>query len=64
MWTNETIFSKGDLSESLDSEKYREFIVKEYADDYRARREHVKLMIERLQAEYTMLDDWFKEGTC
>ena len=63
MWVNETIFSHGDLCESLDSEKYREFIVKEYDDDYRARREHVKLMIERLQAEYKMLDDWFKEGT-
>lgn len=56
MWTNETIFSLGDISNGIESEAYRNFVQTEYEYGYVDRLEHVKLMIERLQAEKTMIE--------
>lgn len=54
MWTNETIFSLGDLSRT---DEYSEFIDSEYDGDRSVRLEHVNHMIERLQAEKEMLEE-------
>lgn len=54
MWTDETIFSLGDLSRT---EEYSEFIDREYDGDRSVRLEHVKNMISRLQAEKEMLEE-------
>lgn len=48
MWSNETIFSKGDL---MDDELYDTFIGREYQGNYADRYAHVNLMIDRLSAE-------------
>lgn len=54
MWTNETIFSLGDLSRT---DEYSEFIKREYDGIPSERLEHVNHMIERLQAEKEMLEE-------
>lgn len=54
MWTDETIFSLGDLSRT---EEYSEFIDREYDGMRSERLEHVKNMISRLQAEKEMLEE-------
>ena len=56
MWVDERIFSKGDLSEGVKGERYSEYINYEYADNLKERLEHVEQMIDRLQAEKTMLE--------
>lgn len=61
MWVDERIFSKGDLSEGVKGEQYSEYISYEYADNLEERLEHVKQMIDRLQAEQTMLEEHFKK---
>ncbi len=61
MWVDERIFSKGDLSEGVKGERYSEYINYEYADNLEERLEHVKQMIDRLQAEQTMLEEHFKK---
>ena len=48
MWTNETIFSEGDL---CDEELYEQFIEKEYQGVYSDRINHIENMITRLRAE-------------
>lgn len=48
MWTNETIFSEGDL---CDDELYDQFIENEYQGIYSDRITHIESMIKRLQAE-------------
>ena len=53
MWTNETIFSEGDL---CNADEYEQFINDEYQGKRSDRLEHVKNMIERLQAEKEMLE--------
>ena len=53
MWTNETIFSEGDLNR----EEYEVFIEQEYEGSYQERLEHVENMLQRLQAEKNMLED-------
>ena len=50
MWKNETIFSIGDLSGTMEKE-YNEFIDNEYDGDLNARLEHVEEMIKRLEFE-------------
>lgn len=59
MWTDEIIFSLGDLS--YDEESYEEFIEKEYQGDYMERLEHVEHMIARLQVELMKLKEKLKE---
>lgn len=59
MWVDERIFSKGDLSEGVKGDEYSEYISYEYADNLKERLEHVEQMIERLQAERTMLQEYF-----
>lgn len=54
MWVNETIFSEGDL---MNTEEYDNFISDEYQGDRSERLEHVKNMIDRLQAEKKMLEE-------
>lgn len=56
MWVDERIFSKGDLSNGVKGEQYSEYISYEYADNFAERLEHVKQMIDRLQAEQDMLE--------
>ena len=53
MWTNETIFSEGDL---CDDELYEQFIEKEYQGNYSDRIAHIDNMINRLQAEQETLE--------
>lgn len=50
MWTNETIFSLGDLSFG-DEQLYTEFIQREYNGDYSERLYHIERAIARLQFE-------------
>ena len=52
MWTNETIFSEGDL---CDEELYEQFIEKEYQGVYSDRINHIENMITRLRAEQETL---------
>ena len=52
MWTNETIFSEGDLCEE---ELYEQFIEKEYQGIYSDRINHIENMITRLRAEQETL---------
>ena len=54
MWVNETIFSEGDL---MNTEEYDSFISDEYQGERSERLEHVKNMIDRLQAEKKMLEE-------
>ena len=54
MWGNEIIFSLGDLSKT---DEYAEFIEREYDGKRSERLEHIKYMIERLQAEKEMLEE-------
>lgn len=53
MWTNETIFSEGDL---CDEELYEQFIEKEYQGVYSDRINHIENMITRLRAEQETLE--------
>jgi hypothetical protein len=53
MWTNETVFSKGDL---LDDELYDTFISRFYEGSYADRYAHVNIMLDRLQAEKESLE--------
>lgn len=50
MWTNQTIFSIGDLSGTMEKE-YQEFIEKEYNGSYSDRLMHIEHMLERLEFE-------------
>lgn len=50
MWTNETIFSLGDLSFG-DDQLYTDFIQREYNGDYSERLYHIERAIARLQFE-------------
>ena len=52
MWTNETIFSEGDL---CDDELYEQFIEQEYQGNYSDRIAHIDNMITRLRAEQETL---------
>lgn len=52
MWTNETIFSEGDL---CNADEYEQFINDEYQGERSYRLEHVQNMLERLTAEKNML---------
>lgn len=52
MWTNEVIFSKGDLS---NNEEYENFLTENYQGNHHERLIHVTQMIDRLQAEKTLL---------
>lgn len=54
MWVNETIFSEGDLT---NTEEYENFILNEYQGNRSDRLEHVKNMLERLQAEQKILEE-------
>ena len=60
MWVDERIFSKGDLSQGVHGDEYSEYINYEYADNLKERLEHVEQMIDRLQAEKTMLEEHLK----
>ena len=60
MWVDERIFSKGDLSKGVHGDEYSEYINYEYADNLKERLEHVEQMIDRLQAEKTMLEEQLK----
>ena len=53
MWTNETIFSEGDL---CNEELYEQFIEKEYQGVYSDRINHIENMITRLRAEQETLE--------
>ena len=55
MWTNETIFSLGDMSH--DEKLYEEFIEREYQGNYTERLEHLEHMITRLQFEQKKLKE-------
>lgn len=52
MWTNEVIFSKGDLS---NNEEYENFLTENYQGNHHERLIHVTQMIDRLQEEKTLL---------
>lgn len=52
MWTKEVIFSKGDLS---NNEEYKYFLTENYQGNHHERLIHVTQMIDRLQAEKTLL---------
>lgn len=52
MWTDETIFSEGDLN---NVDEYLE-IVSNYVDGLQGRYEHVLNMLTRLQAEKALLE--------
>lgn len=60
MWTNEVIFSEGDLQAVVDgtSEDYYDFLESEYMGDSEERAKHVKKMIERLNAELEYLRNY------
>lgn len=60
MWVNERIFSKGDLCNGVHGDEYSEYINYEYADNLTERLEHIEQMIDRLQAEKTMLEEHLK----
>lgn len=50
MWKDQTIFSIGDLSGTMENE-YNDFIAEEYGGDLNARLKHVEEMIARLEFE-------------
>jgi hypothetical protein len=52
MWTNETVFSKGDL---MDNKLYDTFINRFYEGSYADRYAHINNMIDRLQEEKKIL---------
>lgn len=56
MWTNQTIFSVGDLSGTMEKE-YHEFIEKEYNGSYSDRLMHIEHMLERLEFEKKKIID-------
>lgn len=55
MWTNETIFSLGDMSHN--EKQYEEFIEREYKGSYTERLEHLERMITRLEFERKKLKE-------
>lgn len=63
MWVDEIIFSKGELSASVNGDIYSESIEYYFSGNYQERLEHVEQMIDRLQAEKTMLLDYFADST-
>ena len=54
MWTDEIIFSEGDLCDPSEC-GYHEFIQNEYQGNYFERLDHVLSMIKRLEAEKALL---------
>ena len=56
MWTEQTIFSIGDLCGTAEKE-YNDFINKEYGADIRERLKHVKRMITRLEFEQKKIEE-------
>lgn len=57
MWSEEYIFSKGDLSKGIDSSPYSLVLELYFDNDISERYNHVCNMIERLEAEKAMLSE-------
>lgn len=56
MWTNQTIFSIGDMCGTLEKE-YNQFIDEKYNGSLQERLEHVERMITRLEFERKKLKE-------
>lgn len=61
MWDKEKVFSKGELSGTMEAE-YEQFIEEEYEGDYHERLEHIEHLIDRLQFEKKKLKEKISES--